>query len=159
MKFLEKNLEQIIFEADKKQLSARGLTICGRLYRQLRIGNYGIADIVEFERYGSCLTVTVYELKNDVISIGALDQAVGYLHGIEEYLNRRNIMYDNNAIVLIGRDYDKSGNLAYFGDIFDRLSIYTYDYTLTGIEFTEISGYHLVDDGFRDKLINKNFKF
>ncbi len=40
MKFLEKDLEQIIYSADKELLAQRGLEINGTLIRQLRIGNY-----------------------------------------------------------------------------------------------------------------------
>ena len=50
MKFLEKDLEQIIFESGRDSLRERGLSISGKLLRQLRIGNYGIADLVEFVR-------------------------------------------------------------------------------------------------------------
>ena len=155
MKFLEKNLEQIIFESDKGELENRGLSIYGKLYRQLKIGNYGIADLVEFSRYRSCLTVTVYELKNDIVNVNTLNQAVGYLHGIQQYLDRRGINYTDNSIVLIGSDYDKETNFVYFSDIFNNLRILTYDYTLTGIEFTDVFGYYLINDGFRDKLIKK----
>ena len=50
MKFLEKDLEDIIFEAPREELAKRGLHIEGKMYRQLRIGNYGIADLVTIQR-------------------------------------------------------------------------------------------------------------
>lgn len=159
MKFLEKNLEQIIFESDRKQLSERGLTIYGRLYRQLRIGNYGIADLVEFERYRSSLKITVYELKNELVGINALQQAVGYLSGIECYLNLRGVDFFDSSIVLIGANIEKNNNFCFFGDIFSNLSIYEYKYTLTGLEFSEVSGYSLTKKGFKPKLNINNIDF
>ena len=45
MTFLEKDLEQIIFETPKEKLQEKGLVIKGKLLRQIKIGNYGIADL------------------------------------------------------------------------------------------------------------------
>ena len=50
MKFLEKDLEEIIFETSNKELNERGLFVYGKKYRQLRIGNYGVADLVVVDR-------------------------------------------------------------------------------------------------------------
>ena len=63
MKFLEKDLEQIIYESSNKLLREKGLNIRGKKYRQLRIGNYGIADIISVRRYEDCLYINIYELK------------------------------------------------------------------------------------------------
>ena len=119
MEFLEKDLEEIIFEADRNDLIERGLNIRGKLFRQLKIGNYGIADLVEVSRFrkdgwheGSQieprLFITVYELKKDKIGISAFLQALGYLKGIRQYLRVRkpNIEFILH-IVLIGREMTK----------------------------------------------------
>jgi hypothetical protein len=50
MNFLEKNLEDIIFETHENKLRDRGLEISGKKLRQLRIGNYGIADMITYTR-------------------------------------------------------------------------------------------------------------
>jgi len=50
MKFLEKDLEEIIFNADMKDLPEKGLHFTGVIKRQLRIGNYGVADLVTFTK-------------------------------------------------------------------------------------------------------------
>ena len=44
MNFLEKNLEDIIFETDNVDLRKRDLFIFGKKKRQVRIGNYGTCD-------------------------------------------------------------------------------------------------------------------
>ena len=50
MRFLEKDLEQIIHESGMDQLNERGLPIDGKMFRQMRIGNYGIADLITVTR-------------------------------------------------------------------------------------------------------------
>ena len=50
MKFLENDLEEIIYTSGRDVLEQRGLTINGKLLRQVKIGNYGIADLIEFQR-------------------------------------------------------------------------------------------------------------
>ena len=86
MKFLEKELEQIIWESDKAQLENRGLSLYGTLYRQKPIGNYGIADIIQVEKAYSknkpYLIIDVLELKQEKIGISAFLQAVRYAKGI-----------------------------------------------------------------------------
>src|SRR5689334_20163596 len=101
MRFLEKNLEDIIYEADLDSLHSRGLTIHGKRLRQVKIGNYGIADLITIERdvfnYAYAvqdtikpfITVTVFELKKEIVNIHTFLQAVKYLKGIKRYLAHR----------------------------------------------------------------------
>ena len=85
MNFLEQNLEQIIFESDRNDLKDCGLAISGKLLRQKRIGNYGIADIISVEKINNLgfpiLKITVYELKRDIINNDSFLQALSYLKG------------------------------------------------------------------------------
>lgn len=134
MDFLEKDLENIIWESSNEQLSERGLDISGKRFRQLRIGNYGVADLVTLERLydvdyinqrttndGKRLLITVYELKKDKIGISAFLQAVGYLKGISRYINKRKIFKHSNIeyrIILIGKSVDDTGNFIYLPDLF-----------------------------------------
>lgn len=170
MNFLEKNLEQIIYEADRKQLSERGLDDFGIFKRQLRIGNYGIADLVSIRRpyldlYDSQIykgVITVYELKKEDLSNDAFFQALGYLKGIKRYLDKRNKehLYDFQ-IRLIGKSVNTSGSFCFLPDFLDgsncqvigfdtttSLEIYTYDYNFNGISFTNHYGYKITNEGF-----------
>lgn len=135
MEFLEKDLEQIIWESDSKTLIKKGLELSGRRFRQLRIGNYGVADLVTVEKKttyepyikngedvykvsNSYLLITVYELKKDKIGIGAFLQAVGYVKGIKSYLKKRG--YGDTMlfkICLIGKSVDTSGNFSFIPDL------------------------------------------
>ena len=171
MDFLEKDLEEIIFNANLSDLAKRGLSMELQRKRQFKIGNYGIADIVGFERpyYNSNLkthfkgVITIYEFKKDAINISAFLQAIRYLKGIKQYLIRRNLEeYYNYKIVLIGRSLDLNSSFSYLpdlisNDIYDmtihnysrfNLEFYTYSYGLEGLNFTQEFGYKLMNEGF-----------
>lgn len=167
MRFLEKDLEEIVFNADKEVLEERGLNMTGVLKRQLRIGNYGIADIVGFTRdyiYDNCskdlipvLYIDVYELKKDVVNIFAFMQAIRYCRGISRYLNVRgkniNVLFN---IYLIGNEIDLNSELAYITDLINSkesnsinsVYLYTYEYELDGLRFKEQSDFRLTNEGF-----------
>jgi hypothetical protein len=179
MNFLEKDLEQIIYEADKELLAEKGLRVNGKLLRQVRIGNYGIADLVSIERpyyhtyfKNHCKgTITIYELKKENISVSAFLQAVGYVKGIMRWMEQhpKNIEiistsnYDIN-IVLIGKSIDKKSEFLYLADLLNTdnlgdnslldsfnlsLEMFIYDYDFNGINFTKIENYKLMNEGFK----------
>lgn len=162
MKFLEKDLEEIIFTTQKEKLGDRGLYIEGKLIRQLRIGNYGVADLVEVNRCVNPnwdgtklipeLSITVYELKKDKIGISAFLQALGYLKGIKKYLECRGFNHKVSfSIVLIGKEIDTASTYCYLSEfIWSEFSLYNYVYTydVEGINFQPCEGYSLINDGF-----------
>tara|TARA_R110002012_G_scaffold300674_1_gene500577 strand:+ start:59 stop:571 length:513 start_codon:yes stop_codon:yes gene_type:complete len=170
MKFLEKDLEEIIFETSNKELNERGLFVYGKKYRQLRIGNYGVADLVFVERTPNYapqgysdqhLLINVVELKKDGVGISAFLQALGYVKGIQSYINKRgkfdrfNVEY---KITLIGSKMKLDSSYTYLSDILpslhdcdydcDFLSNYTFSYNFDGITFSHKSGYKLINEGF-----------
>lgn len=174
MKFLEKDLEQIIFESGRDSLRERGLSISGKLLRQLRIGNYGIADLVEFVRPHYELPdrqffvpgrITIYELKKEQIGISAFLQSLNYLKGIQRYLEikgkEERYIVD---LVIIGKELDTTGSFCFipsllgiknaYYDLDSNLSeegtirFYTYKYDIDGLKFTISSLYKLSNEGF-----------
>jgi len=171
MEFLEKDLEEIIFNASDKDLNKKGLSSFSswrsvtKRKRQLKIGNYGIADMVTFERvklypdkrrkkpYRSKLIITVYELKKDAISVSAFFQALRYVKGIKRYLScRNNFGFDiEYKIVLIGRqDLSTETDVIYLNDIFDNVELYGYNYSIDGLKFKSLSAYCLIKEGFKN---------
>ena len=177
MEFLEKDLEGIIYEAYKKDASSlrgKGLNISGTIKRQLRIGNYGVADLVTFEKtkhieYAPERTVydyeeetvlyeelnwhkaiiTVYELKKDKIGISAYLQAMKYVSGIKHYFNEKGTGFQLEfKIVLIGKDIDTSGSFCFIPDFDKNVEFYTYKYGLYGLEFNNEFGYQ-IDSNFK----------
>ncbi len=181
MKFLEKDLEEIIWDAYKNDklslINNRGLFINGLIKRQLRIGNYGIADLVSFEfgysspiydgqefykyrdfpteyikQFRPSIRITIYELKKDKIGISAFLQSVRYTTGIKQFIENK---YPNSDfyfivnIVLIGSELDTSGSLCFIPDVFPNISFYTYKYDLDGIVFNSEEDYKLINEGFK----------
>lgn len=181
MTFLEKDLEEIIYESfnkdSGKELKARGLPIYGKIKRQLKIGNYGIADLVTFEKDYDYIQeplyqvddvnnktagvfhtyvepkpiITIYELKKDKIGISAFLQAIRYAKGIKRYLNKYDTYFEIR-IVLIGKEIDISGSFPYLVDIFENIEFYTYKYEVDGLKFYNINGCYLIEEGFKIKI-------
>ena len=163
MKFLEKDLEDIIFEQKNEDLQKRGLHIYGNKLRQKRIGCYGVADIITYQRYSSMvvdgvmipkpnLHITVYELKKDSIGLGAFLQALKYLKGIKSYIESRGIepvvIYH---IVLIGKSIDTKSSYVYLDEFIDgdfTLSNVLYEYDIDGLKFKTSPSYGLSYEGF-----------
>lgn len=171
MDFLEKDLEEIIYLSDKEILSDRGLYLFGKLKRQLKIGNYGIADLIEIKKPFYCIyrqkhikgIINVIELKNNKIGVSTFFQACNYLKGIRSYLEKRELEnYFNYNITLIGRSFDDSSSFCYLGDLFSidiseididdevrtSIDLYQYSYDLDGLNLKMITGYNLTDKGF-----------
>ncbi len=171
MKFLEKDLEQIIYDADKELLAEKGLYVNGTIKRQLRIGNYGICDLMTHEKpyysnYHKGIrkgTITIYELKQDKIGISTFLQALGYLKGVKDFLEKRQLNYNYNyKIVLIGKELDTASTFCFLTSFindtdFDNhidseckflIENYIYDYGINGIHFKEQSGFSLINKGF-----------
>ena len=159
MRFLEKDLEDIICEAlkdpkSKSLLVKRGLhflkyPILHR--RQLRIGNYGISDIIVIHRHPNFrnqIHVNVIELKKDVIDSAAVSQCSRYMKGVSRYLDKRGIGYSLSG-TLIGSNIDRRNNFVHLMHNVAQMSVFTYSYGLEGIEFEEVEfDYHLIDEGF-----------
>lgn len=171
MEFLEKDLEQIIYESGSEQLLEKGLYVYGKRKRQLKIGNYGVADMVTIVRPNYNFTfkeaykgiITVYEFKKDKVSVSTFLQAIRYLKGIQRYLESRGKMeLYNYQIVLVGREMDLSSSFSYLTDMISSnlyevgindenkfsLDVYTYKYKIDGLEFEREADYKLIEEGF-----------
>lgn len=174
MDFIEKDLEDVIFNAPVNELRKRGLDRWAywndaHTYRQMTIGNYGIADIIQYRRssepyyeydtlcYDSCLEFNIMELKKNLINIDTLLQAIGYCKGILKFIESRNTfdIKSKFTITLIGKKVDTS-NFIYLPDIINNedfsLQLYTYDYNYDGIKFKEHNGYALTNTKFNKQL-------
>lgn len=166
MDFYESDLEDIIWYCLKTTEGANKLTERGldaerptKLFRQLKIGNYGIADIVTVEKrielykgkFFSRLYITVYELKRNSIDLNALVQIFRYIKGIDSYLKKRGWNHSDYEIngILIGKSVNNDDWL-YMIEHIKNVYIYTYKYTLDGIDFSwDDCRYSLTDSGFK----------
>jgi len=168
MRFLEKDLEDIIHSTSNRQLEDRGLIIKGFKLRQVRIGNYGVADLITIQKFanlmknqegkensycnGHRIKVTIFELKKDQITSKTLSQALRYFKGVSEYINsvvvdKYELLDYDIDLVLIGSRIES--DMYYAGDFFDNLTIYKYEYNLNGLYFKKLNNYSLVENGFK----------
>lgn len=164
MDFLEKDLETIIWETDNEKLFNKGIFINGVKKRQLRIGNYGVADIVCISKQYTepdnkpYLLINVMELKKENAGISAFLQALRYVKGIETYLKHRKVKFDYKfSITLVAKKIDTNSSYIflsdfmkyyYHGELFLTLSNYSYKYTVDGIMFKEEFDYNIINTGF-----------
>lgn len=163
MEFLENDLEEIMFNSSINQLNEKGLYLYGIPKRQLRIGSYGIADLVYFTReFNGCtgdpqVKINVVELKKDKIGISAFLQALRYVKGISRYLEKRNVSFEYIfEITLIGRTLDMNSSYSFLTDFIEsnehgyisNISNFTYSYSIDGLVFNHEKGYKLTTEGF-----------
>jgi hypothetical protein len=179
MKFLEKTLEDIIYQTPTEEIFKRGLPIEGKCFRQLKIGNYGISDLIyvrkEYEidyvneKYKNpYLIFNVIELKKNEVNIDTFLQALSYCKGISRYLKLRGFDKFCFEITLIGETINQSNSFCYLTDFITHsydtdykleefrgtiidLSFFTYEYKFDGIKFNKITGYKLTNEGFIKK--------
>lgn len=144
MEISEKELEDMICLKNAETLLDRGLGTFqhDHLLRQFNLGCYGIADLIGIsattDRGPLELFVTIYELKKDEIGMSALGQICRYKRAMEEYFYEELECEIEVSMVLIGSKIESSSNFVYTASEIELLTVYTYDISLTGVQFNEI---------------------
>jgi len=152
MQFLEKDLEEIIYTATPEELEKAGIEIHHTiLKRQVRIGNYGIADLIGFNKDLRC--IYIYELKKEKISVSSFMQILNYYKGVDRWLSLTNRFGKYRIeLIIIGKELEKAGSLSYVPDLLYNsgmdISFYTYSFKINGLEFQAEYGYKLTEEGF-----------
>lgn len=164
MNFLERDLEDIVYQTSNQLLQQRGLPIEGIKKRQVRIGNYGIADLITISRdsrhedpfpngddvnyyFRNDRKITIYELKQNEINHKTLFQAYRYKVGVDQYLEKRELDY-RTEIVLIGKKVEMQSDFCYCLGKIEGITAYTYEYLFDGINFVCQNRFTLIDKGF-----------
>jgi hypothetical protein len=152
MDFLEKDLEDILYNSSQEEIKKRGLRYFEHhfIQRQFVLGNYGITDLVTIVFVPNRpFIITIYELKNKIVNSNSWWQIIRYIRGIEHFLEASGISSRKYCIrgVLIGRAVELSGEVGYIPYIESNISIYTYDYRLDGIYFERHLGTYLKSPG------------
>lgn len=157
MNFLERDLEDIIFNTDQYHLRERGLhcLLYDSIYRQVNLGNYGILDILTIRKDNNNFYVTVYEMKQKQINTNSFLQAVRYVRGLQRMWDIYNL---NNhelhlRIVLIGGSIDDKSDFCYISSVLRSVRFFTYKYDYDGISFESSNSYKLVDEKFPKETI------
>ena len=153
MNFLEKDLETIIWEnyeaCEQRELRIKAaMYVRGKRIRQMGLGSYGIADLVNiyFNPVANTLFVQVIECKRQKITEATYLQAKRYAAAVDDIIidsdliNRHNIKIET-SVVLVGASIDTSGNLAMTIAQDRAASAFIYKYGLNGIEFHDVSNY------------------
>jgi hypothetical protein len=156
MDVLEKDIEDMIFNAAKSEIGQRilverGLIVTGKMYRQVNLKGYGIADLVTVTPFhlkggkvssgrekgqNTYVLISVYELKRGPVNYAALAQAARYKTAIEELITKThpNINAAVN-IMLIGSEVDDALDFKYVLNLLPEVRVYTYRFGLTGLWF------------------------
>jgi hypothetical protein len=165
MRFTEKDLEDLIVQTPRQDLIKAGYWPArnGRCFRQVRIGKYGIADLIyihrryipkteecDFSRHE--LTVSIVELKKGEITSDAFFQALGYLRGLSNYLEKKYPSKTiNYNILLVGSDMNLTKRFKYlFSTFYESTSVLGMIYRINknGIRFYDIGEHSLINEGF-----------
>ncbi|MCF6442039.1 hypothetical protein L1077_21650 [Pseudoalteromonas luteoviolacea] len=138
----EKELEDFIFEAaekDHEELSNRGLFMpdSPKFYRQVKLGDYGIADIIAIGRCKETdkLEVFIYELKKEKVSVRDLPQISMYMGGVYMWLRGQYSQEEYTMIgVLLAPSVDYENLL--FGNVTDKVFFMEIKYeAFNGVRF------------------------
>lgn len=159
MEISEKELEDIVFNSSAKILSARGLPMRGLKFRQQRIGEYGISDIITFERNFNTTfsehenVITIWELNKNDINSNTLCQAFRYLSGIKRYSEENdnrlaNFIYGCSLRVALLGTSICDGDFRYLCGKIDNVDFYTCHYDINGMTFKSHDGYVLINENF-----------
>ena len=170
MKFVEQNLEDLIYETYHKEggaekLRSRGLRIDGDLHRQVDLGSYGRVDLLEIKvNKNNNITITIYELKKEKIGINALLQAYRYRKGVEKHFGKLISLGIINPkalididIVLIGSEIETNGDFVFLYNELNGVCIYTYEYTIDGLFFKEDSACYDITNAHLNKDTGQMF--
>ena len=153
MRFLEKDLEEIIFYSDPGQLSYRGLELQnGFLLRQVEIPNHGIADLINYVRPSKDQNyhqVNIIELKKDLIEQSTFIQSLKYAEGIRSLFISKGY-YVKIYITLIGRDVEANSDFVFAPKLFKQdglmqvnsIDFYTYSFKLSGFFFDKVNDFY-----------------
>jgi hypothetical protein len=158
MKFLEKDLEDLIYNHSDR-MEDKGLDLNRYksggpvLFRQVNLGSYGIADLINVEiifnddwkndRHNKrrWIVINVIECKQGVIDVNAYMQAKRYVSGVKALYDKHNLKNTHleTHITLIGSDIQQNGDFVYAYSLDFKCSIYTYKYGVDGLEFDIIT--------------------
>lgn len=153
MKILEKDLKKIIWESENKELRERGFPIAwgAKRLQDLKIGNYGTADMIFSDRVDGNLNISILVFKEGKIGISAFLEAIRLQKGINQFLNRRKGLQQKQVqiyLLLIGSEIDTSGSFCYLPDIYYNIGVYLYSLDINGLSFNRSNGHKLNNEGF-----------
>lgn len=170
MKFLEKDLEDIIYN-NAKACYDRGLKMgtpgrTGILMRQVKLGDYGVADMIAIEvnlqpvyapweeSFHREVILTIIECKLNEVNVSTYLQAKRYKAALTQILQFYSL--DNTDItintVLIGQTVDVNSDFIFQYQDDKDCTIFTFTYGIDGIHFEEVDKNWVKGDGANDDM-------
>jgi hypothetical protein len=137
--FLERNLEDLIFE-NKSNIEQRGFpTLRDTLCRQFRLPSNKCIDLLSYSVEDNTLYASIFELKREKLGIQSLLQLLGY--GSEFLVNASpHFKRVELEMALVGLDYDKELGLMLQQML--PVDLYLYKYTYNGLFFKRMESMH-----------------
>lgn len=165
MNFLEKDLEDIIYDSlkedtvfgienpNREKLFKRGfprLNFYGnaRILRQPNFGVYGRPDLVHVNQDKHpqkdlyFLDINVFELKRGELKVEHLMQLSKYLTAVKRLLSKLGIYNADVKGYLIGQNILDTSWVFLYDYLMPDVNVYTYSYELDGIGFTKEYGWY-----------------
>lgn len=169
MNLTERDLEDILWDNitrrkfDKLERAGFSLNPEWNYHRQLRMGEYGTADIVGIFYTGDTIGVHVIELKKDIINGDTFFQAVRYLNAFKRFADDNDILIVEPAITLIGNRITTDPSFRHIAGFINCVNLYTYDYSpIKGLSLREVPPLGQSDDplpkpdyGITTKILNQ----
>ncbi len=166
MKFSEKNLEDIIFSTPTPLLQQRGLDIEGAKLRQVRLGIYGVADLITVNKVYvdtiqedrsvkriPYLLIDIFELKQGKISFETFVQILKYGRGVKSYLSKFHPNLDYAIRYrMIGDSVDENNSFYFLPSLFKNIKLYKYIYDYDGINFISQGKHNPIHEGLSKEL-------
>lgn len=131
------------------------LSSCDNVYRELKIGNYGFADVVTWDEEQKI--IHVYEFKNCDIHTNHFEQIVRYLKGISRSLGINDEDFNDSGVSIIGTIVctgHKGNDCLYLIDFFDKIDMEIISIKDNTVKVENESGYHLKDEGNLSEIRN-----
>ncbi len=137
-------------------------TIWHKEFQQLKIGNYGITDLVriDYDQKIEHIKIQITELKKGSLNKDALFQICRYKKGFErliEQMDSDTYSFEFHG-VLVGSSLEISTDFIYAAEQIDWLDLYTFDLSMEdGVTFKHEQGYKLRDECFDGSFENDLF--
>ena len=177
MKFLEKDLEDIIYEMSLTHEGCVALRKRGFYFsnwdfpftRQLDLGRFGKPDLIQIAGL-SCggekmLEVNICELKRGNTSMDTFDQSLKYIRGIDYVIDELGIRDQFSSIhyslVMVGKSHDLSDNHVYLAHMLRNDHIYikllSYEFSIDkGLVFIPVGNF--LPKGMANESLINNVK-
>ncbi|GAB3939191.1 hypothetical protein [Larkinella terrae] len=177
MELSEKDLEDSIYNAaidsyGRLFLEERGLTLNGKIFRQVNLGDYGIADLITIHYIGKkknihnpdgkpikTILITVYELKKGLVGLATYGQLHRYMRGVQELAKTTRANKSGGVDIQVWINGTLIGDGIESIDAWDLItsspgmSAYIYKFGFDGLSFIQIERDHMPTRAINEDII------